>query len=138
VRLFRRESLEGQTANAVEDGARGSRSLGDSQNLRDERIELVETAVKGERGIASVNRARSLQSRVSSVFAIGLMSVLGLSLLTWYYAKTASRQARAHETAQSASKAKAQGELPLPHHSVRSLSRRGLIPRPARANQLLM
>jgi type IV secretion system protein VirB10 len=70
--------------------------------------------VEGERGIASVNRARSLQSRVSSVLALGLMSLLGFSLLTWYYAKTASRQSRAQESAQAASKAKAQGEMPLP------------------------
>jgi type IV secretion system protein VirB10 len=81
----------------------------------DEPEDPAQTAiVDGERGIASVNRARSLQSRVSSVLALALMSLLGFSLLTWYYAKTASRQSRAQESAQAASKAKAQGEMPLP------------------------
>jgi type IV secretion system protein VirB10 len=73
-----------------------------------------EASVAGERGIASVNRARSLQSRVSSVLAIGLMSALGLGLLTWYYANTFSRRARVQESAQAATKSRAQGEMPLP------------------------
>src|SRR5712675_394037 len=71
-------------------------------------------SVPGERGIASVNRAPSMQSRISSVLAVSLMSALGLGLLTWYYANTVSRHTRAVETAQSASKAKAQGEMALP------------------------
>lgn len=114
MRLFRPENPGERIDKGVEDGASGSRAPGESQSSPDERAELAETTVDGERGIASVNRARSLQSRVSSVLAIGLMSVLGLSLLTWYYTKTASRQARMQESAQSASKAKAQGEMPLP------------------------
>jgi type IV secretion system protein VirB10 len=73
-----------------------------------------EASVAGERGIASVNRARSLQSRVSSVLAIGLMSALGLGILTWYYANTFSRRARVQENAQAATKSRAQGEMPLP------------------------
>jgi type IV secretion system protein VirB10 len=73
-----------------------------------------EASVAGERGIASVNRARSLQSRVSSVLAIGLMSALGLGLLTWYYANTFSRRARVQESAQAATKSRAQGEMSLP------------------------
>jgi type IV secretion system protein VirB10 len=73
-----------------------------------------EASVAGERGIASVNRARSLQSRVSSVLAIGLMSALGVGLLTWYYANTFSRRARVQESAQAATKSRAQGEMPLP------------------------
>jgi type IV secretion system protein VirB10 len=73
-----------------------------------------EASVAGERGIASVNRARSLQSRVSSVLAIGLMSALGVGLLTWYYANTFSRRARVQQSAQAATKSRAQGEMPLP------------------------
>lgn len=73
-----------------------------------------EESVPGERGIASVNRAPSMQSRVSSILAVSLMSALGLGLLTWYYANTISRHARAVQTAQSASKSKAQGEMALP------------------------
>ena len=74
----------------------------------------AEEAVPGERGIASVNRTPSIQSRVSSVLAMALMLGLGLGLLTWYYAHTLSRRSRAVETAQSATKSKAQGEMALP------------------------
>jgi type IV secretion system protein VirB10 len=73
-----------------------------------------EETVPGERGIASVNRTPSIQSRVSSVLAMALMVGLGLGLLTWYYAHTLSRRSRALETAQSATKSKAQGEMALP------------------------
>ena len=41
----------------------------------------VADPVAGERGIASVNAARSLQSRVSNLLAMGLMSTLGLGFL---------------------------------------------------------
>jgi type IV secretion system protein VirB10 len=70
--------------------------------------------VAGERGIGSINRVRSLQSRVSNLLAIGLMSALGIGLLGWYYVRTYSNQANARETAQSASRGKARGEMPLP------------------------
>ena len=70
--------------------------------------------VAGERGIGSINRVRSLQSRVSNLLAIGLMSSLGLGLLGWYYVRTYSNQAQARESAQSASRGKARGEMPLP------------------------
>jgi type IV secretion system protein VirB10 len=71
-------------------------------------------ALRGERGIASVNRARSVESRVSSVLAMGLMTVLGLSMLTWYYANAMTRQTRARQSAQALSTNRAQGEMPLP------------------------
>jgi hypothetical protein len=35
-------------------------------------------AIPGDRGIPSINRARSIQSKVSSVLAMTLMSALGL------------------------------------------------------------
>jgi type IV secretion system protein VirB10 len=70
--------------------------------------------VPGERGIPSVNRARSLQSRMSSILAVGLMSALGLGLLTFYYAGAITRQSRAQLSAQNASKSRAQGEMALP------------------------
>jgi len=73
-----------------------------------------ESTVLGERGIASINRARSIQSRVSNLLAMGLMSTLGLGLLTWYYAQVVSRHTQVRQDAQSASKAKAQGEMTLP------------------------
>ena len=71
-------------------------------------------AVAGDRGIGSINRVRSLQSRVSNLLAIGLMSALGIGLLGWYYVRTYANQAQARENAQTASRGKARGEMPLP------------------------
>ena len=76
--------------------------------------DAMEEAIAGDRGIPSINRARSLQSRVSSVLAITLMSGLGLGLLTWYYARTLTRPAQAQHAAQAAAKSHAQGEMALP------------------------
>ena len=73
-----------------------------------------EQVIAGDRGIPSINRARSLQSRVSSALAIALMLVLGLGLLTWYYARTLTRPAQAQRAAQAAVKSRAQGEMALP------------------------
>ena len=73
-----------------------------------------EEVIPGDRGIPSINRARSIQSKVSSVLAITLMSTLGLGLLTWYYAKTLTRPAQAQHAAQAAVKSKAQAEMTLP------------------------
>jgi type IV secretion system protein VirB10 len=70
--------------------------------------------IVGERSIASVNQARSLQSRVSNVLAMGLMSTLGLGLLGWYYVHTFAHQADVKRAAQAASRNKAAGEMPLP------------------------
>jgi type IV secretion system protein VirB10 len=70
--------------------------------------------VAGERSIASVNAARSLQSRVSNFLAMGLMSTLGLGLLGWYYVHTFTHQGEVKRAAQSASRNQAAGEMPLP------------------------
>jgi type IV secretion system protein VirB10 len=72
-----------------------------------------EEGVRGERAEAAVNAARTVQSRVSSALAAGLMAALGLAALTWYYARTFSRPAHARASAQSAA-SRAQGEMPLP------------------------
>jgi type IV secretion system protein VirB10 len=72
------------------------------------------SGVAGERGIASVNRVRSMQSRVSSLLAIGLMATLGIGLLTWYYSQTLTRGGREQRAARQATERKAQGEMPLP------------------------
>jgi type IV secretion system protein VirB10 len=76
--------------------------------------EFGQNEVRGERDATTVSRASSMQSRVSSVLAIGLMSVLGLGMLTWYYAKAITRQSRMQQSAQAASTNRAQGDMPLP------------------------
>jgi type IV secretion system protein VirB10 len=70
--------------------------------------------VEGERGIASVNAARSLQSRVSNVLAIALMSTLGVGLLGWYYAHTFTHRGEIQRAAEAHSRAQATGEMALP------------------------
>jgi type IV secretion system protein VirB10 len=70
--------------------------------------------VKGERGAPAVSSPRSLQSRVSSLLACGLMLLLGAGLLTWYYTNALSRQSRMTRSAQNATQRRAQGEMPLP------------------------
>jgi len=71
------------------------------------------TSVDGERDTL-VSDKPSVQSRISNLLAIGLMSVLGLGMLTWYYANAMTRTSRARESAQAASTKKASGDLPLP------------------------
>ena len=70
--------------------------------------------VIGERNTPSVNGARSLQSRVSSVLAAGLMIALGVGGLSWYYASALGRQGHARQAAASAAANSAQGEMTLP------------------------
>jgi type IV secretion system protein VirB10 len=77
-------------------------------------LDAAEEPIAGDRGIPSINRARSIQSRVSSVLAMTLMSALGLGLLTWYYSRALTRPAQAQHAAQAAAKSKAQGEMALP------------------------
>jgi type IV secretion system protein VirB10 len=77
-------------------------------------LKLPEDRVVGERGIGSINRVRSLQSRVSNVLAVGLLSVLAVGFLGWYYVHTFSAQRDAKASAQSSSQGKAQGDMPLP------------------------
>jgi type IV secretion system protein VirB10 len=70
--------------------------------------------VEGERGIPSVNRVRSVQSRVSSALAITLMSVLAGGLLIWYYAGAITRRSHAQDLAQASQKRRAEGDTTLP------------------------
>jgi type IV secretion system protein VirB10 len=76
--------------------------------------ESADDSVRGERGQPFVSRTRSLQSRVSSIMACGLMILLGGGMLTWYYTNALSGQSRARRNAQTAVLHRAQGEMPLP------------------------
>jgi type IV secretion system protein VirB10 len=82
--------------------------------LNEELQEGGPESVAGERGAASVQAARSLQSRVSNVLAMGLMGALGLGFLGWYYSHTFSRQGETKKAAQTASRNQAAGEMALP------------------------
>jgi type IV secretion system protein VirB10 len=74
----------------------------------------ADSTVRGERDGTTLRQAPSVQSRVSNVLAISLMSVLGLGMLTWYYANAIARQSRARQSVQAASARRAQGDMPLP------------------------
>jgi type IV secretion system protein VirB10 len=74
----------------------------------------TDSTVCGERDGTTLRQPPSVQSRVSNVLAIGLMSVLGLGMLTWYYANAMTRQSRARQSVQAASVKRAQGDMPLP------------------------
>jgi type IV secretion system protein VirB10 len=87
---------------------------GSSTNSRAAAESAVEDGVHGERGRPVVSTSRSLQSRVSSIMACGLMIILGAAMLTWYYTNALSRQSRAKRNAQTAASHRAQGEMPLP------------------------
>ncbi|MEO7205272.1 MAG: type IV secretion system protein VirB10 [Steroidobacteraceae bacterium] len=77
--------------------------------------ESEDSSVRGERDSTTLAHAPSMQSRVSNLLAIGLMSVLGLGMLTWYYANTMRRQNHVRESAQAASTKRAgSGDMPLP------------------------
>jgi type IV secretion system protein VirB10 len=73
-----------------------------------------ESANLPERGIDSINRSGSLQARLSNWLAMGLMSTLGLSLLTWYYVQTYTHRTQVRAAARTESIARAQAEMPLP------------------------
>jgi type IV secretion system protein VirB10 len=70
--------------------------------------------VAGERATTLVTRSVSMQSRLSNLLAISLMTVLGLGALIWYYANNASRQTRIRSTIQSAAANHAAGDTVLP------------------------
>lgn len=71
-------------------------------------------SIAGERGLPSVSGSASLQSRISGLLAIGLMSVLGIAMLGWYYSRAITRQKHAQQSAQATSRSRAQGDVPLP------------------------
>jgi type IV secretion system protein VirB10 len=73
-----------------------------------------EAMVSGERDNAALKQPTSAQSRLSNFLALGLMSVLGLGMLTWYYAHALTRQSRARQSAQALSAKRASGDAPLP------------------------
>lgn len=70
--------------------------------------------VVADRGIASVSKSASLQSRMGNLMAVGLIGALGLGLLSWYYTQTWAHQKAAKEEAHKSVKANAQGDLALP------------------------
>jgi type IV secretion system protein VirB10 len=76
--------------------------------------ERADDDLPADRGIPSINRVRSVQSRLTGVLAIGLIGALGLGLLGWYYQRMLEKPAQSRESAQAALKRRSQAEMPLP------------------------
>ncbi len=70
--------------------------------------------VEGERGIASIHGTRSLQSRVSNLLAAGLMALLALGFLAWYYTQAFAGRSRTESAHAQNTKQRTQGEMALP------------------------
>jgi type IV secretion system protein VirB10 len=82
--------------------------------MTDANLKGDDQTVRGERTSGSLAGAVSVQSRISNLLAIGLMSVLGLGMLGWYYAHALGSQADTRKSAQASSAKRAQGDSSLP------------------------
>ena len=71
-------------------------------------------AVRGERAMFIVSGARSLQSRMTSLLAAGLMISVGAGMLAWYYTEALSRPAATRPPANNAPREAAGGGMTLP------------------------
>jgi type IV secretion system protein VirB10 len=72
------------------------------------------STVRGERTIPSVNRERSIQSRISGGLALATIILLGGGFLFWYYNTQYSKTRDAEESARKAAAARAGGEMKVP------------------------
>ncbi|WGT63694.1 type IV secretion system protein VirB10 [Variovorax paradoxus] len=70
--------------------------------------------IEGERGIPSVNRERSVQSRISGFLALAAIILLGAGFLFWYYNTQYAKTREAEENARKAAAARAGGEMKVP------------------------
>lgn len=73
-----------------------------------------EESVPDERGIPSVNRIRSVQSRMTAMLGIGLTSLTALGLLAWYYHRALSHPTHIDSRLHQTSAARAQTDVSLP------------------------
>ena len=67
-----------------------------------ERGDAGDTTVQGERTIPSVNRERSIQSRISGGLALATIILLGGGFLFWYYNTQYSKTRDAEDSARRA------------------------------------
>ena len=79
-----------------------------------ERGDAGDTTVQGERTIPSVNRERSIQSRISGGLALATIILLGGGFLFWYYNTQYSKTRDAEASARRTAAARAGGEMKVP------------------------
>jgi type IV secretion system protein VirB10 len=75
---------------------------------------VVQHSLPGERGRPLVARALSAQARLSNLLAVGLVLMVGIGLLGWYYLQVTGRASRERRAAQLGLQDKARAEMPLP------------------------
>jgi type IV secretion system protein VirB10 len=112
--LFRRGSTEPPAPNTPQGAHPPQGAPGEPRADETERVEETTGEVPGERGIPSINRVRSVQSRVSSVLTVTVLGALAVALMIWYYSGAINRSARAQQLAQDAARRRAQGDSSLP------------------------
>jgi type IV secretion system protein VirB10 len=100
-------------------GSTGSPSDLEGQIRSDETTEVLDRGslhedTAHERGPSTLSQARSLQSRLGNMLAIGLIGSLTLGLVGWYYAKVLARPATLHHAARAAAQTQAEGDMTLP------------------------
>ncbi|MEO8313373.1 MAG: type IV secretion system protein VirB10 [Pseudomonadota bacterium] len=93
--------------------------------------------IPGERGIASVNSVRTLQSRLTTWAGIGLMGALGAGLLTWYYSNALAHQNAPRDQAQQGLDRRVRGEMTLPPLRPRVWDPPATPPSPSLVSQML-
>jgi type IV secretion system protein VirB10 len=71
-------------------------------------------SIHGERAIPSVNRERSIQSRISSALALATIIVLAGAFLFWYYNTQYTKTREAEQAARKTAAARAGGEMKVP------------------------
>ena len=81
-----------------EEATPGASGAPDPNVARDATEPSPET-LAGERGASVLHRARSLQSRVGQVLALGLMGAMAVGLLGWYYLHTLAQPGNVRRTA---------------------------------------
>lgn len=102
------------TSDATDASASRSVETDPATERIDENEGMSPHTVAGERGVASIHGTQSLQSRLSSFLAGGLMGLLALGFLAWYYTQTFAGRSRATTAQTSITKAQRQAEMALP------------------------
>jgi type IV secretion system protein VirB10 len=102
----------GLLSNAAEDDA--ELSTRNERSGADPQTDTAAKVVRGERGIPSVNRERSIHARVTNALAIGVMVVLGLGFLSYYYSTAFKRRADEDQRVKDGAASRAAGEMKLP------------------------
>jgi type IV secretion system protein VirB10 len=105
-------SVDPETGEVLSPHENSSDSNGDAAGSA--RRDAAASTVTGERSIPSVNRQRSIQSRVSSSLALGTFLLLGAGFLVWYYTTQSSRTREAETAARKADAVRAAGEMKVP------------------------